>query len=571
MNSKNTNNHRGGRQFESAVQAENIKIPKFEEPSHVQIFSSIPESTRPTLERCIEISNAPVPSDSERQARTIDVMHNIDHCQKLMRTYCADDFSEYAYLAAALGRAKDIESGLGERRRDSIRAANEMRSFFANNSDDFYSDQNIYIAGLLQDRERLDRFKKMVRIDGDWDEYNPQPSRDSWLNNPELVEPQVLYDAVNDLNMESILISGVETLHALTEHGANDMATLNMVRYSEQIIAPIAEVMGLDALAMSLNSRTKIIRLRNGGRQDLIYMAESVIDRFADINSRHSIADNVRGVFSNTIRDALGDKEGGKFEPQMPVDYNSDNGSVYGDTTPETINIGGVDTTVAWRYRLKTVGSLAWKMHKAELKGADPRVTPMDILGLTAVVDSVEDQKRLFGAIVNGVFGGGRTAPYPAPSKTSPVHIRGEAKFIKNIAEALPFNIDIDEHVAPSPESLHLCKVTGFHAGNLPFEIQCVTRKFRDSMQTGNLAHILYKNNTDHITSDNNPSRWEGLLADIRSRRELLHYPGLVGANKQPDAESVRRAKEYLKRINESKSVIGRTIGYMATNTADQG
>lgn len=546
------------------------EVPRFESPEQVQMFTSIPGSVRGTLERCIDLVNRPSGEEyNSIGAKGYETMHSIDHCQKLMRTYCAEDFSEHAYKAAALGYAKDVESGLDGRVLSSIRAGNALRDFFMANSDDYYSDENIYIAGLLQDRNRLDEFKNEVK-NHDSDHFEKyQPTKSDWLTDPELTDPEVLYNAVNTLNMESILISGVETLHMLSEHGGDDVETLDLVRYSEQIIAPIAEVMGLDALAMSLNSCTKIMRLKNAGRSDLVYMAESVIERYADLDPRRDLAENSKQVFSGIVGDVLGPVAMHKFAPRMPVEYNANNGSVYGDTLTDSIDVGGRSVDVSWRYRLKSVGSLAWKMHKAEQMGRDISVTPMDIFGITAVVDNVEDQKALFQSIVSGMYNADNTDPYPAPSKSSAVHIRGQSTYINYMSYGLDKSIEIDKHESYTPDSLHLCKVTGFHRGNLPFEIQCVTRHFRDSMQTGNLAHILYKNNTDNITSDSEPRKWEGLLADIRSRRELLQCPGLVGADRTPQADSVQQAKTYLKYIAESRQVVNRTIGYVAAGSIE--
>ena len=157
---------------------------------------------------------------------------------------------------------------------------------------------------------------------------------------------------------------------------------------------------------------------------------------------------------------------------------------------------GPVD--VSWRFRLKTPGSLAWKLHKSLQHGEDISQTPLDILGITAVVKSDDDQEKLFRAIANGLYDSKDLLPHPSPSKVSPVHIRGMPAYIERMIRGIKAP-EVDTKECKSEEALHYAKITGFFK-NLPFEVQCVTRHFRDSMQIGPLAHIIYKANAVGLT-----------------------------------------------------------------------
>ena len=553
------------------------RVDERDQVERIYPYPAIPRSVRPYLERCFEITDIDrVDPTDNRELSRLRRLSEINKTLGLVRAYCGAELSGSAYKAAALSDLEDAQAGLGDRRHPSIRASDELGKFFVANADGQTPAEvtkNIYIAGLLQDRQRLDRFRCLAESSDDALDYDsgaPAPSSAEWLSDPAITNADVLYEVVETTNIESILISGAETLVKLQTSPANDRQTLDLVRYSEQIIAPIAEVIGFDTLAMSLNSATKSIRLTNGGRGYLLDRANAMIERFRSYDRGHSLAHNVTSAFQDVVRHTVGD-DSLELHPNLPVSYGDDNQSVYGDTSARPIETADGTVNAAWRFRLKTPGSLAWKMYQDEKRGRDIGITPMDLLGITAVVDNDTDQIKLFHTLANGLYHSDDLRPFPAPSKTSPIHIRGMADYINRIADGL--SAAIGGRKVDSPDALHYAKVTGFY-GNLPFEIQCVTRHYRDSMQIGPLAHIIYKANAVGKMTSEEVKRWTNLLSSIRKRRARLGVPGLIGSTfdtKNGQVISVgkneQQAREFITEMTSSRQIIDRTIGFVATES----
>lgn len=534
-------------------------------------YPDIPRSVRKHLERCFEIDdiNHVNPDDAREQTR-LERLNNINQVLGLVRTYCGTELNGSAYKAAALGVVVDIAEGLGNNRSPSTRASEVLANFFDQNAEegDLMTPKNVYIAGLLQDRRRLDRFREESRSSNDALDYEAGaalPSKAEWLSDPAASDSDTLYDLASTINIESILISGAEIIQKLNSSSSNDRETLDLIRYSERIVAPVAELIGFDTLAMSLNSLTKSTRLVNGGRGYLLHRADAIIDRFRAFDRGHSLGNNVRTIFSN-IMDEIFTADGNIAEPQLAVNYGDMCQSVYGDTKDTIVPTDDGDVEVGWRFRLKSRGSLAWKMYQTEKSGRDVSVTPMDILGITAVVKDDEDQVKLFHALGKGIYSSDKIQPYAAPTKASAVHVRGMDDFIKNMIRDIPVNVPVDVKESSSPEAMHYGKITGFYS-NLPFEVQCVTRFYRDSMQIGPLAHILYKEKKVGKMGVEETEKATAILAKIRSRRNKLGDPKLVNSRSRRTPAfngNATMARELIERLVMLKNVTNRTVGFIA-------
>ena len=543
-------------------------------------YPAIPRSVRPYLERCFQIEDINnVDPDNDEELSHLDRLSEINQTLGLVRAYCGTELSGSAYKAAALAELEDLSDALGDREQRSNRATEELGKFFIFNAAsemptvadnepiDYLTPKNIYIAGLLQDRRRLDKLRDNIQtsiVDSDRDAL-AHPAKETWLSDPTITDADTLHNAVETINIESILISGAETLAKLQNQADNSWDTLDLVRYSEQIIAPIAEVIGFDTLAMSLNSLTKSIRLTNGGRGYLLHRANAMIDRFRSYDRSHSLAHNVSSAFTNIVSEIF-HSQPEALQPNLPVNYGDDNQSVYGDTKAIAMPTDEGEVSASWRFRLKTPGSLAWKMYQNEKKGKKSSITPMDILGITAVVDSEDDQIRLFHTLANGLYASNELREHHAPSKISPIHVRGRYEYAKSMTNGLT-DTNVDIRYVNSTDQLHYGKVTGFY-GKLPFEIQCVTRFYRDSMQIGPLAHIIYKVQRVGKMSHDEVTRWTTLLADIRSRRARLGKPGLVGSlfdertNEQLRlGENEVKARSFLEHMVGVSNATNRFIG----------
>lgn len=549
--------------------------PTGEELASYYPYPAIPHSVRPYLERNLQIDGInSLKQGDEREVNRLNRLNTVNRVLGLTRAYCRAELNGSAYKAAALGGLEDSASGLGGRRYPSGRASEELGRFFVQNAlshdGNIYNNRNIYIAGLLQDRRRLDRFREEARSSSDPLDYEhgaPAPSTSEWLKNPQIATAETLYNAVSTINIESMLISGCETLAKLQDSPASDRETLDLVRYSEQLIAPVAEVIGFDTLAMSLNSTTKSIRLTNGGQGYLLHRADALIDRYRNANLSNNLSQNVMASVDGIVHDIYGNNDVG-LGLTMPVDYGEYNQSVYGYANDVKLNIDGEEVNTSWRYRLKSPGSLAWKLYHEGLKGNGIDAMPMDVLGITVIAEDDDDQKKIFKAMVDGAAKASNITPYHSPSKASWIHVRGTPGYIANMTDGLA-QATIDTHIADSANDMHYAKITGFY-GQQPFELQCVTRAVRSSMQIGPLAHVIYKANAIGQMSGDEVERWTRLLSRIRGRRDRIGELYLIDhyadnrTNLSVDGE--KNATEYIASCVKCANATAQTLGTIALN-----
>lgn len=558
--------------IESSAAAKANNKPTSEELAEYYPYPAIPHSVRSFLERDLQISdiNSATPTNS-REINRLNRLSVTNQVLGLTRAYCRAELNGSAYKAAALGGLEDGASGLGERAYSSSRAREELGRFFIQNAADYggdiYNERNVYIAGLLRDRKRLDAFRQLARSSDDPIDYErgaPAPSREEWLADPEIVSADTLYDAVNSINIESMLISGCETLARLRNYHENDRETLDLVRYSERLIAPVAEVIGFDTLAMSLNSTTKSIRLKNGGEEYLLHRADALIDRYRGANRANNLAQNVALSVNGIIYSIFGEPSA-PLNIVYPVDYGDDNQAVYGDIKQADILADGEMVSTSWRFRLKTPGSLAWKLHKELQKGKDLSIMPMDVLGITVIAQDNDAQRQLFQAAVNGMTQSPDITPHHSPSKKSWAHVRGTTDYIDQLTAGLD-QTRIDQRVAQSADDLRYGKVTGFYRDE-PFELQCVTRDVRDSMQIGPLAHVIYKASGSGRLTKDEVARWTELLSDLRRRRNHIGEAQLLTqfSDAQRSELGVERdAEAYIEEAVSSVGAVGRALGAVA-------
>lgn len=548
-------------------------------PETIVPYRAIPNDTLETIARAYKLENIDSLSftNNEKDISKRWMLSQVNKCLDILRTYYGEELNQSAYRAAALGVINDNYLSVVGNEQQNIYSGIALADYFQKKTPEGVSptsvEENIYIAGLLDDRKRLNLLRQKMKSGEVEESYQLPPSAREWLDDPQIMSPDDLYSTITSINIESILISGAETLRDLQESGNDDTRQLlDKVRYAEQVVSPIAEVMGLDTLAMSLNSITKQIRLKRGGRFDMLSGAESVINRFRDYEEEGTTCANVAGVVGGTLSTLFGEDTASQIKLRMPVKCNNVNETIYGDSETEIINIDGVDIPVAWRYRLKTVGSLAWKLFKAS-QHSDHLPTPMDVLAITAVVKDIDDQVVLFDKIANQIYQSNVLTPKAAPTKKAPIHIRGVKEYIEKMKSNINEMLPIDESITSTDRALNLGKVTVFYDGVLPIEIQCVTRQTRDSMQTGHLAHVIYKTNHGEQLERAEVDKWVNLLADIHGRRNRIGEARLLEIE-MPDGSdgnySRQLAVNYIEDKLKIKSSVNRTMGFIAMGGKDE-
>lgn len=462
-------------------------------------WPNLPVNVRPALEHCFNLDAYKYHSDDSAEMARWYMMTDINKQQAYVETYCGDELNQATLEAAALGIVKDIQAGLNSTNQGKIRANNILTDYVLQreniNKNDLHghnpsslaeqihpSRETIYAIGLLQDRERLfDLKQKCVNPNNENDvipiDRQPKPRDVEWLENPTIADPDLLSQTVENVNVESILIAGAEAMQRLDDHAEDSRATLNDIKFIERVLGPIAEVIGFDTMAQAMYDKTKRLRLKYGGKQYLVDYADSILERVNKFNEVDGVDDNVKHIVGGATRELF--KLDEPVLTNQPIAYNKQNQAVYGYSDKFDLHINGEDIPVSLRYRLKTGGSLAWKMFKEEQAGKDIGNIPMDIVGTTVVLESegeksVADQRKVFAALVRGATttDDPDVSLRPAPSKNSPVHVAGTEDYVKHMSQSLTdiYNQPIDKKVASNSDGLHLGKITLMYH-NIPCEV----------------------------------------------------------------------------------------------------
>lgn len=537
----------------------------------------LPRSTWQPLEQFIDLANANQADDEiidkPAELRALNEQH------RLVREFARSEINDCAYVAAALGVIYD-QVRTPDGMVDSTKARGILRDYFNKNkfSDDPDEDyrHKIYIAGLLGDRTRINNLRAASAANTYSNiNSNTEIPAETWLSIAPMAKPDVLRQTAESVNIESLLIASAESLQRLNTTYGNDISTLHEIAFVEQTLEPMAEMIGFDSLAMALSSRTKEIRLTNAGRTDLLHRADTIlkcVDRYDSDCSRRS---SVEQLVGRTLNTAFGTPNA--FEASASVENSGVNEAVFGtiyDMNRRSDISEGSDGTVG-RFRLKTRGSLAWKLlhdEKVETEEvADDlqiQEAPMDLIGLTLICHDEEEQSRVFAELVNGIYSTRAIQPQIANSKLSPVHIAGMPDYIDRMMAGLdskrelgwrglyntatnqygeefqlPFVIDAKP--AATSDGLCLAKVTYMYAG-VPVEVQVVTESERHQMRCGKKAHIIYKaKNAGGNVSETDIDKLVAILPDIHARRRRISTSKLVGSHIKADGTVEIGASEH--------------------------
>ena len=219
------------------------------------------------------------------------------------------------------------------------------------------------------------------------------------------------------------------------------MPKLQDVLEAESFYAPLCEVMGFDGLAASLRSQAHIIRLKEQGERKLIEEIREQYETIRQVGVRN-LVNTIFGTEKVKTKAVVGLRN----EESCP------NRSIHiGDFLAQN------GKEVEGKYRLKTVGSWAAKVHEAR-QNDKPEYTPMDVLGLTVISDTVKDQARDFVAFLqqridmNPAF-----QLKKANSKSSAIYVQGTVDYVNAVRQEMEqrgFDIERCEFVVQDAESV---------------------------------------------------------------------------------------------------------------------
>lgn len=325
------------------------------------------------------------------------------------------------------------------------------------------------------------------------DRYEGSVPAEAWRQIEPFVDVEQMAEFLDKTNIEAVIIKACELLDNMRyPSSSRESAKLQDVLEAESFYAPLCEVMGFDGLAASLRSQAHIIRLKGQGEHDLIEEIREQYETIRHIGVRN-LVNTIFGTEEVVTEAVVGPRSEASCH-NRPVhigDFLAENGK-----------------EVEGKYRLKTVGSWAAKVHEAR-QNDKLEYTPMDVLGLTVISDTVKDQARDFVEFLqrridmNPAF-----QLKKANSKSSAIYVQGTVDYVNAVRWEMwqhgfdigrcEFAIQDDESVKQRGQKYQVSKVTFLmdHPeldNGVPVEVQFVTKAERQRSRTGEVAHIIYK------------------------------------------------------------------------------
>ncbi len=405
------------------------------------------------------------------------------------------------------------------------------------------------------------------------DSYQGEIPSEVWLATEPYLDFDHMYNMLYEKNIESFIIKAAELVDNMANPSSNrESALFQDVLEAESFYAPILEVLGFDGLASVLRSyahRRRLISYDEAkGREQIhdtkssttteesgpsgakcIGEAELVIEKIENIGME-KVAQHIFGDNRLLTQPAVGEDHEGNVPIQI--------GDLLMDWHGSEISLG--------RYRLKTVGSLASKMHN---KGG---VTPMDIVGMTVVSGDVRESARAFVAFMTERVDCPESGllEHKADSKERPFFVSGSTEHIGAVKQELRLK-GVDEKRVQFEEKsseyanergqkpLEVSKITFFATIDgiqVPTEVQFVTQGERERMRTGDIAHIIYKY-LKQLGDDDDPEKSKitneqrrriiesavKVLASMHARKQHLNPESLeVNERSLTGAQSMRYA-----------------------------
>lgn len=426
-----------------------------------------------------------------------------------------------------------------------------LADVFTNPEIEITDSQGLYIASLLVDFILVEEASGQHRLDVAnaipesireiiTDRYEGAVPAEAWRQIEPFVDVEQMAAFLDNTNIEAVIIKACELLDNMRyPSSSRESAKLQDVLEAESFYAPLCEVMGFDGLAASLRSQAHIIRLKGQGKHELV---KDIREQYETIR-RAGVRNLVSAIFdAQIITEAAVGPRSEESCPNRSVhigDFVAQNGKlVYG------------------KYRLKTVGSWAAKVHEARQNGK-PEYTPMDVLGLTVISKNVKAQAHDFVKFLERID----TTPVldlkKAASKSSAICVHGTVDYVTTVRQEMEqrgfdigrceFMVQDDESVKQRSQKYQVSKVTflmdypGLDKG-VPVEVQFVTEDERRRSRTGEVAHIIYKYIRQLEQQGSVPDKdkhsiaqtMSQLLRQIHQRRDYASHDLMVNERSTP-------------------------------------
>lgn len=374
----------------------------------------------------------------------------------------------------------------------------------------------------------------------------PVPAK-AWLATEPYLDFAHMRSVLNDSNIEAFIVKGCELIDNMQNPSSTrESALLQDALEAESIYAPILEVLGFDGLASVIRSEAHLVRL---AKYDDAIEREDVEDNGQIrgpecIDRAREIIENIEKVGVDSIVQHIFGEESSMAQPV--VGKNADGivpvqvGNMLVDWRGQRVDFG--------HYRLKTVGSLARKMH------AKQGAVPMDVMGMTVVSRDDKESAAAFAMFIQQRLQDEQAglSAKAADGKSSPFYIQGSRKYVSVVAAELRGLGVETNRIQWKPESpeeasrrghktLEVAKATfmaTIDGVEVPTELQFVTQSERKRMRTGDIAHIIYKyirQYGENLTDEQRQKTVQDatrVLEEMHARKQHLS-PNSLGVNER--------------------------------------
>lgn len=358
-----------------------------------------------------------------------------------------------------------------------------------------------------------------------------------------LSEDTERYPDCEGVNIESILVQAaamLDTVRTLYESEEPDLAKLATTMYAiEAFYAPVCEIIGYDALAMTLRDYTMRIRVQQSepvtvteadGTQQVL-TGKARITRAEKAIKELGTPEKIEATVTEAIQGLFGENVS-----ILPIENQSGHDTLFAAGVVVIKDEDGKDKHIKVRWRVKSVGSLATKYAK--------EAEPLDLVGITLVPDekdtrdkkpALNDVAALFSTLITKSNELGASEPTSTSSRDSAFIVHGSKDYIDIMNKA---SGDNDIHMEKRSNGFQAAKATLRYKA-VPMEISIQTPQDRRVARIGQASHPIYKA--------------VGHSADVPKEllEDMLHIAQRkYSVNEELTPQSRERAEEMLRRID---------------------
>lgn len=306
---------------------------------------------------------------------------------------------------------------------------------------------------------------------------------------------------------QAFMIRAAQLLYDLNRYEErDDLDNLKDIADVESLFGPICHVAGYDALEMALSNQVGLIRREKTGRNDETASRKEYLDSmFEHVSDKHAVPREVIGMlFGNLTSDT--DDDG--IHAESSAGYTSgEHDVIFGDFAG---SVSG--NMVAGTYRKKSLESFCAKLDEQD-KNHQPGI-PMDLLGITVVVDNEESVSTILRGIIDCIETDSEAFTWrSSPSRKHAVQVRGSDAYVSRVSSEaglsdanteLKYN-DADGEYQVSKVTIEVHTPVDVHTPakrTVLTEIQVLTKAARKASRRGAVAHYLYKMGYEKLTKE---------------------------------------------------------------------